>query len=211
MSAANANGGRAAWLLHLPAAVVMVACALMTLNAMRTPPTLVLDENREIALLSELHTGVAAQYDRCKAVLLNVGAILTATYPFEADTTANRYLSAWVTGEDLRRRILSYRRRLVERFHAGRFHTGNPPAASYAVVLRTDRERRIQIFRSGRDKGFVANITYTLVDAASRAELDQFSFEVQLVPTSVTIVNPMGFALKRFHPLDPRPLEETTP
>ena len=178
------------------AAVLMIASALIVVQAIRHPPVLVVDETRDVALLTEMDTGLEARYARCKAVLLNVGAILAGTWPFEDDDRAGRYLAAWTTDEVLYRDLWRYRQVLRTRW----------PEAAGRVLLRTDRDQRIQIFRAHR-QGFVANVTYTLVDPMDGQAHMSFSFDVQLVKTEVTPANPMGFALKRCQPLD-RTFEE---
>ena len=185
-------------LLQGAAAAVMIACALITLNAVKEPPVLLLDETREIALLSALDTGLESQYTRCKAVLVNIGAILTASYPFEDDARADRYLATWVADRSLHQAILQQRHQLRHRL----------PAFDFEVLLRTDKDQKIQIFRNGRRQGFVANVTYTVVSAETRAEVLSLSFDVHLVRTKVSIANPMGYALQRFKSLNPDFWEE---
>lgn len=177
----------------------MTACALITLNAMRGPPVLVLDEMRDVAMLSPIDTGSHARILRCKAVLVNIGAILTAGEPFTDDARARRYASAWVTREAPLQEIWRTRERLKTRF-AGQ---------AIAVLLRTGKDREIQLYRSGRHGGFLANVTYTLVRDFDHRELMNLSFEAVLVKTAVTLANPMGYALQTFQPLDPKPREES--
>ncbi len=181
------------------AALVMTACALITLQAVRTPPVLVLDETRDVAMLSPLDTGANARAIRCKAVLVNIGAILTAGEPFAEDERARRYAAAWVTEEALLQEIWRYREFLQSRFN------GTP----IDVLLRTGKDRDIQLYRGGRHGGYLANLTYTVVRAFDHRELMSLSFEAVLVKTPVTLANPMGYALQTFQPLDPETWEET--
>lgn len=172
------------------AAMMMLACALVTVHGIRNPRLIVLDETREIALLSDVETGREAEYERCKALLINLGAIIAKTWPMEKPERARDYLRGWVLDEDMFKTLWDYRGKLATALK-------HPPDK---ILLRTDQDRKIQIFRTHR-AGMVASVTYTLIDSEGLA-LCHFSFDVQLTPVRATLANPMGFAVKRWKPID---------
>ena len=178
-------------LIQWLAACVMMASALIVLKGTRTAPVLVLDENREMAMLSEMSTGADAEYARGKTVLLNLGAVLAGTWPFEDDDRASKYLKAWVVDDTLFKTLWGYRTILASK-------TETKPER---VLLRTEKGQRIQIYRRADRQGFVANATYTPLNAALAEQL-HFSFDTELVKTRISPMNPMGYALQRCKPLD---------
>ena len=177
------------YLIQWLAACVMIACALIVISGNQNPPVLVLDENREMSMLSEMSSGQDAEYARAKTVLVNVGALLAGSWPFEDDERASDYLDALVIDDDLAKTLWGYRTRL-----SGMYET---PVER--VLLRTEQDRRIQIYRRADRQGFVANVTYTPIGSSQNIN---FSFETELVKTTVTPMNPMGYALQRCKPLD---------
>jgi len=178
------------WLFQGVATMVMIACALVTVHGIRSPPMILLDETREVALLSEATTGREAEYERCKALLMNLGGVIARTWPMEDPEHAKPFLRSWVVDDALFKRIWNYRDRLENDFE----HQPD------RILLRTDQDRKIQIFRT-HQSGMVANVTYSLIDA-NGLSLGDFSFDVQLVPVRATIANPMGFAVKRWKSID---------
>ncbi len=181
---------RPGWILQSFTAMVMIACALVTVHGMRHPRMIILDETREVALLSEATTGQEADYERCKALLINVGAIITGNWPMEDPERAKSFLRGWVLDEALYKTIWGYR----EQFKT---QMGLKPDR---ILLRTDQDQKIQIFRTHRS-GMVANVTYSLLDEGGLS-FAHFSFDVQLSPVRATIANPMGFAVKRWTSID---------
>ena len=169
-----------------------MAAALITVNAAKAPPVLLIDETRDLAYKTALDTGLAADYARCKALLLNLAAYMATAHPFgpEDEAYAGKMVANLVADQALLEAVSKYRELVRDRFGQTQLQ----------AVLRTTKSGKAQIYRKGPQ--FKAVVTFSFIRVEDHVPVMNLVFEVDLQRTEPSPAAAFGFVVTRLHPLD---------